>query len=198
MDDHFLKVPFTRDEVLKARNMLHFGKAPGFDGVMSEHLSYAGSMLVDILCILYNTIRSTEYIPLCFKLGVQVPLYKGKDTCILDPNNYNYNSDDFKYKNQMGTTRMCNLCDNFEIEDARHFILVCPYFAQQRSTMLNEIEAVIGVSGPSFFDDNVDMLYTLLGRPHSNVNETQTETILLIILRTVASMYRENMRQKKV
>ena len=105
--------------------------------------------------------------------------------------------DDFKYKNQMGTTHMCNLCDNFEIEEAKHFILVCPYFAQQRSTMLNEIEAVIGASGLSFFDDNVDMLYRLLGRPHSNVSEAQSETILLIILKTVASMYRENMRQKR-
>ena len=39
--------------------------------------------------------------------------------------------------------------------------------------MLNEIEAVISATGLSFFDDNVDMLYRLLGRPHSNVNEAQ-------------------------
>ena len=105
--------------------------------------------------------------------------------------------DDFKYKNQTRTTRMCNLCDSFEIEDAQHIILVCPYFVQQRRIMLNEIDAVIDVPGPRFFDDNVDILYRLLGRPHGNVNEIQSETILPIIVRTIASMYRENMRQKK-
>ena len=105
--------------------------------------------------------------------------------------------DDFKYKNQLGTARMCNLCDNFEIEDARHFILRCPYFANQRSTMLNEIDAVIGAPRISFFDDNVDMLYRLMGRPHCNISEAQPEAILLIIVKTVASMYRENMRQKR-
>ena len=48
-DDLFLGAPFTSDEILKSINTLHFGKAPGFDGVMSEHLSYAGPMLVDTL-----------------------------------------------------------------------------------------------------------------------------------------------------
>ena len=86
--DNFLEEPFTNDEIVKAIKTLHIGKAPGFDGILSEHLLYAGPMLVDILCNLYNSIRSSEYIPLCFKLGVQVPLYKGKDTCVLDPNNY--------------------------------------------------------------------------------------------------------------
>ena len=105
--------------------------------------------------------------------------------------------DDFKYKNLARTTRMCTLCDSFEIEDARHFILMCPYFVQQRGIMLNEIEAVIEGPDLNFFDDNEDMLYRLLGRPHVNLNEIQSKTILLIIVRTVASMYRENMRQKK-
>ena len=45
-------------------------------------------MLVDVLCNLFNAICESEYIPKCFKQGVQVPLYKGKDTCVLDPNNY--------------------------------------------------------------------------------------------------------------
>ena len=105
--------------------------------------------------------------------------------------------DDFKYKNLSRISRMCTLCDSFEVEDARHFILACPYFVQQRTTMLNEIETVLEGSGLGFFDDNVDMLYRLLGRPHVNLNEIQSESILIIIVRTVALMYRENLRQKK-
>ena len=55
---------------------------------MSEHLLYAGPTLTDILCDFYNAVRECERIPNCFKRGVQVPLYKGKDTCVLDVNNY--------------------------------------------------------------------------------------------------------------
>ena len=86
--DRFLELPFSTCEVLKAIKTLHTGKAPGYDGVMSEHLLFAGPMLVDVLCNLFNAICESEYIPRCFKQGVQVPLYKGKDTCVLDPNNY--------------------------------------------------------------------------------------------------------------
>ena len=91
---------------------------------------------------------------------------------------------------------MCNLCDMFEIEDARHFILRCPYFAHSRNTMLREIDSLTDRTQP-FFDDKFDMLHRLLGRPHGNVSEIQAETILLIILRTVSTMYKENMKQKK-
>ena len=88
INDVFMETPFSKEEVDKAIRTLHLGKAPGVDGVTSEHILYAGAPMVDILCKLYNAIRDCEYIPQCFRRGVQVPLYKGKDTCILDPNNY--------------------------------------------------------------------------------------------------------------
>ena len=44
--------------------------------------------MTEFLCGLFNSIRGNECIPTCFKRGVQVPLYKGNDSCILDPNNY--------------------------------------------------------------------------------------------------------------
>ena len=33
-------------------------------------------------------VRVSEYVPICCRVGMQVPFYKGKDTCTLDPNNY--------------------------------------------------------------------------------------------------------------
>ena len=86
--DDFMTNSFTYDEIYKAINTLHTGKAPGHDNIMSEHIQLAGRPMVEILCTLFNAIMEREYIPVCFKRGVQVPLYKGKDTCILDPNNY--------------------------------------------------------------------------------------------------------------
>ena len=62
--------------------------------------------------------------------------------------------------------------------------------------MLREIDSLTDRTQP-FFDDNVDMLHRLLGRPYGNVSEIQAETILLVILRTVSTMYREHTKQKK-
>ena len=67
---------------------LHKGKSPGYDDVTSEHLLYAGEHLISILCILYNACVANEYIPICYRKGLQVPLYKGKSACSLDPNSY--------------------------------------------------------------------------------------------------------------
>ena len=86
-DDTFLSAPFSRDEVVKAIQKLNSGKASGIDGVTAEHIRNAGGSMVTSLTILCNCVRSAEYIPTCCRVGVQVPLYKGKDTCPLDPNN---------------------------------------------------------------------------------------------------------------
>ena len=86
--DIFLEHHFSGEEVLKAIGTLHSNKAPGFDEITTEQLRYAGPMRAEFLCDLFNALLETEYIPCCFKRGVQVPLYKGKDTSILDPNNY--------------------------------------------------------------------------------------------------------------
>ena len=44
-------------------------------------------MLFKVLTMVYNLILKTEYIPINFRRGVQVPLYKGKDISVLDMNN---------------------------------------------------------------------------------------------------------------
>ena len=86
--DEFLNDNFTQVEVQKAIDKLHARKACGYDGVCTEHIKYAGPELTRVLTIIYNKIISTEYIPENFRKGMQVPLYKGKNTCVLDMNNY--------------------------------------------------------------------------------------------------------------
>ena len=105
--------------------------------------------------------------------------------------------DDFKLKNQAGIVKMCTLCNSFEIEDVRHFLLRCPYFHCERTNMLNEIEQIRDGSGIVYFDYNVDMVYRLLGSPHGDLNEAQIERSLLIILKYIPDMYRKNMKQKR-
>ena len=84
----FTEQPFSQREIERAISKLNNNKAPGYDDITSEHVKYAGPILVEILCMLYNTCIRMEYIPCNFRKGVQVPLYKGKNTCTLDPDNY--------------------------------------------------------------------------------------------------------------
>ena len=63
-------------------------KATGFDGLTTEHLIYAGGCIEQILTDIFNGIITLEYIPVNFRCGTQVPLYKGKNTCPLNVNNY--------------------------------------------------------------------------------------------------------------
>ena len=48
----------------------------------------AGPAMVRVTTLLFNWVLFTEYIPVNFRRGVQIPLYKGKNTFTLDVNNY--------------------------------------------------------------------------------------------------------------
>ena len=87
-DNPSYATPFTRREIHEAIMTLNGNKAPGFDNVTGEHIKYAGETIDEVLLLLYNSMMDLEYVPVCCRTGVQVPLYKGKDTCTLDPNNY--------------------------------------------------------------------------------------------------------------
>ena len=87
-DDIFLANPIHVDVIRKAVKSLNLGKSPGFDKVSSEHVAFGGPKLMQVLCVIFNMIIDIEYIPECFRYGVQVPLFKGKKLCNLDPNNY--------------------------------------------------------------------------------------------------------------
>ena len=84
----FLEGKFSRAEVRGAIMKLNMGKAPGYDGITTEHIRYAGDAIVQPLCDIFNTCVEHEYVPCNFRRGIQVPLYKGKNTCSLDPDNY--------------------------------------------------------------------------------------------------------------
>ena len=84
----FLESPISEIEVRKAVEKLNNKKAPGFDGITTEHVKFAGEPLIRVLCLFYNHYIRLEYIPDSFRKGIQVPLYKGKNACTLDCDNY--------------------------------------------------------------------------------------------------------------
>ena len=84
----FLETPFTTNEVQRAVNRLKSNKACGYDRICAEHVKYGGYMLTITLTMMFNLINQWEYVPLNFKHGIQVPLFKGKNLCSADTNNY--------------------------------------------------------------------------------------------------------------
>ena len=85
--------------------------------------------------------------------------------------------DDFSLKDQLNTFKMFDLCDNFEIEDARHIVLHCPFFQYERDLMFNEIQRYDAHILPALNGCNVDMLYILLGRNIHGLTDVQMEQI---------------------
>ena len=62
-------------------------KAPGLDGVTSEHLKFGGVKLIAVLTLLVNAITNNEYVPESFKRGIIIPIPKGsKDATIMKYN----------------------------------------------------------------------------------------------------------------
>ena len=86
--DDFSRERISEKEVERGISLLNAGKAPGCDGVTREHIKNAGPSMVKIITLLFNWIITTEFIPTNFRRGIQVPLYKGKNTSTLEVKNY--------------------------------------------------------------------------------------------------------------
>ena len=86
---HFLQQVFTEKEVEAAVKCLHKRKACGYDGISTEHLVYGGHCVIRILTLIKKHILRLEYIPVnLIRRGIQIPLFKGKGACCLEPDNY--------------------------------------------------------------------------------------------------------------
>ena len=82
-------MPFRKkDEVFGAISLLHFRKAAEIDRVASEHVAFAGRSMVELSCELYSCVLTVKFILECFRVDIQVPLYKEKGNCVLDLNKY--------------------------------------------------------------------------------------------------------------
>ena len=84
----FTSTPISTSKVQKAVNKLKKNKACGFDNISAEHIKYGGAMLIITITVIFNMIIKLEYIPTNFRRGTQIPLFKGKNLCSTDTNNY--------------------------------------------------------------------------------------------------------------
>ena len=76
--DHVLDTAIEVEEVEFAINRLKRNRAGGPDKLSPEHLKFSGPVFRNWLCHVFNCITQLERIPSCFKLGIVIPIYKGK------------------------------------------------------------------------------------------------------------------------
>ena len=83
-----LDSPFLLDEVEAAIKHLKRGSSGGPDSLSPHHLLYAGTLFKEWLCEIFNKIIDFETIPVSFKEGIIIPIYKGKGKDPLSSKSY--------------------------------------------------------------------------------------------------------------
>ncbi|VDI79669.1 Hypothetical predicted protein [Mytilus galloprovincialis] len=63
-------------EIETAIRNLKLQKAPGYDKLQNEHVRYSGSKLQTVILRIFNAVIRFGRIPLCWKHGLLIPLYK--------------------------------------------------------------------------------------------------------------------------
>lgn len=86
--DQICETPISDKEVSVALRKMKNGKAPGFDGIVTEHIKIVEDIILDYLVKLFNAIIDVEHYPQQFKSGVTVTLFKGGNKDKLDMNSY--------------------------------------------------------------------------------------------------------------
>ena len=87
-EESILDVSFVPEEVDAALNRLKRSSSAGPDSLSPQHLIYAGPLFRSWLCKIFNAIVNLEAIPSQFKVGIIVPIYKGKGKDPLLPGSY--------------------------------------------------------------------------------------------------------------
>ena len=86
--DLILDTDITIEEVEAAVKSLKLGKSGGADKLNPEHLKYGGHTLHSWLLRVFTAVVHFETIPPSLKLGVIIPIYKGKGRDPLNPYSY--------------------------------------------------------------------------------------------------------------
>ena len=91
--------------------------------------------------------------------------------------------DDCRYRRATHAAKMCILCETGGVENARHVIMQCPFHAEIRKTMCDEIDAIL----PGF--GQMEVFNTLIGKPIVGVDAHTMYEIWKISCTYISHMY---------
>ena len=96
----------------------------------------------------------------------------------------------YRLKRKTYGFRMCNRCDLGILEDARHIIMQCPYFTEERTDMFNEIEHVSNTWADKISNQGYDILHVLLGKQPLDTTFEEMIHVWLISGKYINDIYR--------
>ena len=99
-------------------------------------------------------------------------------------------STDYRIKRKTFGFKMCNRCELGIIEDARHIILQCPYYDQERTEMFNELEMMCEVWANRIVNQGHDLLHVLLGKQPDNFTFDEMLQVWLISGNHINKIYK--------
>jgi len=79
---------FTSTEIQSVIKGLKLKKAPGPDCITNEHIHYSSPLFIKHLTCLFNMMIRHCYLPMSFRVGTIIPLYKGNNKVKSNPSNY--------------------------------------------------------------------------------------------------------------
>ena len=106
-------------------------------------------------------------------------------------------SDKQQLRNELWTTRTCECCDLFELEDARHLIISCPSVSTLRNEMLQAINESNHGMGKNVLSSSSNLLALFLGKPNTEYQEKLNWEIFCIIAKYVYYMYIQLIKQRE-
>ena len=105
--------------------------------------------------------------------------------------------DDPRLKNAFRVERMCEACNEYAIEDAKHVILYCPFLNHIRNEMYAMINALPNDSGQYILNNMDNLFYTLVGKRCRGIDDRTYRSFNMITSEYVSRMYRTIVRNRQ-
>ena len=104
---------------------------------------------------------------------------------------------DLRYKNLSFSDRICELCDEYAIENAKHVVMQCNYLQPIREIMLNKINDIPDGLGDYIIRNSPDIFLTLMGKPVDGINFYVMFKVWKLACIAISRMYRTVIRKRK-
>ena len=105
--------------------------------------------------------------------------------------------DDPRLKNSTSVNRMCEVCDNYEIEDVKHVIMHCPRVNELRLEMFNCFNEMNDNLGKLILNSSDNLFYTLLGKRCIELDDDVYLEFNEIASFYISKMYRLIVRERQ-
>ena len=105
-------------------------------------------------------------------------------------------SNDPRLKGSQPTEKMCVLCDEYALEDVKHVALQCTFTDELRKEMFLKISEMPGGVGNTLLEHSENILFTLLGKWCSDVDDHANLAFNEITSTYISRMYRITIKDR--